>query len=495
MKKIFLIAFLIIVVVLGVLFYAFNSMHKNSSELKTITENTNTNNINNGLNNKEANISVKKPENKDLKVDKVAKTKIDVDLFLSVPYITKGNMFLVNDDENIKIKLDKINNASYKLKTKLVKGLYYYFKSDLGKSNSKIKADRDLIYSSVDFWSNQKKTKIDLKYKGYVFGGMILNKYNDKEIDYGLDTLSEFNIDTIVIVPEWFMENINADDISPHYDKMPVNWIAPTIKDDKLRDIIKKAQERNIKVILKPQIDSLLFGTKPDESRGNINPKDWDKWFKSYKTFILHYAKISQEFNLPIFIIGTELDTTMRLKDSKEKWENIIKDIRKIYSGRLTYSVSCFGECYSPKQVLFWDKLDYIGFEPYFSLLEKDLDNYSLKHLKDSFKKKWDKFLKPLSDKYNKPVLLTEVNAYSYDNVFVNPLGPVDNYKANQQKQQDYYEALFESLENINYVKGVFLWGYYLDSIANGLETQQLNDKYDPFIRKKAGQVIKKWFK
>jgi len=334
--------------------------------------------------------------------------------------------------------------------------------------------------------------------KGVVFGAMKWSKDEKRYIQKGIDALNEFNVGWIAIVPEWFVfPDQNGTEIKPFYESMgkfpnSSNWITPTLSDDELIGIIKKAKQKGIKVVLKPQIDPIDFGVKSGSSRGSLHPSDWDLWFSNYKKFILHYAQLASQEGVKMLIIGTELDTAVReMPQATLKWNNLIKEIRKVYSGSLTYSASCYGECWSPRQVGFWNNLDYIGFEPYFSLTHKN--NPSVEEMKTAFDEKLNKYAKALFNRYHKPVIITEANVYSYDGVNQHPIDPPGaNALPDSKEQADYYEALFRSIQDKEWIEGIYWWAWYLKSTDS--HASYLNDLYDPFVRKPAGEVLKKWY-
>ena len=331
--------------------------------------------------------------------------------------------------------------------------------------------------------------------KGVTFGAMSWKEEDKKLVDENIKTLKEFNVKQVILIPDWFVfPDMDGTEIKPYYDSKtfpnPTGWITSTLTDDELNSIIKKLNHANIKVILKPHIDPIDFGMNPESSRGSLSPTNWTEFFNNYEKFILHYAELAQKDNISIFVVGTELDTVVRdMPNAKERWEDLIIKVRKIYSGKLTYSVGCFDNCYSPSQVPFWDSLDYIGFEPYFGLT--NTNEPTLEEMKKAFDKKFEQYAKPLYIKYQKPILLTETNIYSKDGANKNPLGTVSD-KPDYKEQADYYEAMFESISNKEWIHGIYWWGWYLGTTSP--KWNKTNDLSDSFVRKPAGQVMKFWY-
>src|SRR5699024_9719962 len=79
------------------------------------------------------------------------------------------------------------------------------------------------------------------------------------------------------------------------------------VDDDELIDMITYAQTLDLKVILKPTVN-----TREGTWRAHINffdmdipcePK-WHEWFDSYTKYQLHYAKIAEKTKCDMYIIG-----------------------------------------------------------------------------------------------------------------------------------------------------------------------------------------------
>ena len=154
--------------------------------------------------------------------------------------------------------------------------------------------------------------------------------------------------------------------------------------------------------MLKPHVDPFDWSPQQPKGRGDIQPTDWDTWYSNYTSFILHYAELAEKNKVEILVVGTEIDPAAMEGHGygpagggqTEYFSNLIAEVRKVYSGKLTYSSSCHEECWGIKGINFWGDLDYIGFEPYYSLTDK-LDP-TIDELKNGF-------LEVLSSRVRKP--------------------------------------------------------------------------------------------
>ena len=102
-----------------------------------------------------------------------------------------------------------------------------------------------------------------------------------------------------------------------------------------------------------------------------------------------------------MYCVGMEL--TRLSIEKPEYWRSLIADVRKVYSGKLTYAANWYKEY---DRVEFWDDLDYIGVQAYFPLTKKDAPSV------DDVSKGWKKYIPDMESialQYKKPLLFTEI--------------------------------------------------------------------------------------
>ena len=341
--------------------------------------------------------------------------------------------------------------------------------------------------------------------KGVTFGANFWPEENLKWVDYNLDRLKTIGVDSIILAPDWYLDDYTDPTIEPWYRHKKgfpdTSWFSPTLYDREVKQIIRKAQARGFRVLLKPHVDTLdsPFG---GIGRWGLRPagNDWDTLFATYLRFIKHYARIAESLNVDVFIIGTELDSMTYwgvadsgLNNPEERWRSMIKKIRRIYRGKLTYSSSDHGNrsrtkgtC-SPCKIKFWDALDYIGFEMYRGLTNRNR-NPSLKQLMAGVRDTFDNYIEPLAQQYQKQVIIPEIAFYSFDGVNTNPLGHtwqspylVSNSRVDHMEQAVCYRAVLKVVDDIRsektYLEGLFWWdGRLIDPTADYSWVKQ--DKY-----------------
>lgn len=234
-----------------------------------------------------------------------------------------------------------------------------------------------------------------------------------------------------------------------------------------------------ISVMLKPHI--WTRGGWP----GDINMKsdeDWEKWFAHYTEFILNYAMLAENLNIKILCIGTELHHASR---QEQDWRALIKKIRNVYRGKLTYAANFHEEF---EHVSFWNDLDYIGIQGYFALAKQN--NPRVEDMMDA----WDVHLKKIEKtqrRYNKPVLFTEIGYRSTEDAAIEPWRwpGKDDYKfISDEAQANCYEAFFRKAWTKDWLEGAYFWKWYPHAKSRMMEVD-----FSP-QGKKAEQIMAHWY-
>lgn len=222
--------------------------------------------------------------------------------------------------------------------------------------------------------------------------------------------------------------------------------------DNGIKETVRLARERNIKTFLKPHL--WVRNGWP----GDINmtsSSDWEKWFTNYSSFILHYAALAEENKIEIFCMGTELHQTV-VKEAE--WRDLIRKIRQVYHGKLTYAAN-FHEEY--EAVKFWDALDFIGIQAYFSLSNKN--DPTTQELITNWKTPLSK-LELVQKKFNKPVIFTEIGYRSTCDAAVEPWKWPQEYadaNACTATQANCYQAFFQTVWKKEWLAGAYFWKWY----------------------------------
>ena len=304
-----------------------------------------------------------------------------------------------------------------------------------------------------------------------------------------LDSLSGIGINWIAIMPYGYQRGAASDQVLgfPGHEGQSefFSHVDETMTDDDIVREILNAHKRGMSVMVKPQIWSDDFW-ESKEWHGSIRQKSEAEhalWWKTYRAFALHYAVVAQEANAEIFCVGTEL---VRMTAAYPgEWKALIEDIRKIFTGKLTYAAHWDMEF---EEIAFWGELDYVGINAYFPL---DAPSHStVKELVEA----WNiplRSIDSLVQKVKRPILFTEVGFRAVEGAHRKPW-EYKGKKGDPEGAARAYDALFEALHTSTWLQGVFLWKTYTDP----------HRAYEPrdgsgyaFRGQPAETIIQKWFR
>ena len=233
---------------------------------------------------------------------------------------------------------------------------------------------------------------------------------------------------------------------------------------------VEHAHESGIKVLLKPQLWT------HDQWIGDLdfkNDKEWKAFEKNYTRFMLKWATIADSMEIDMLCIGTEIRHST--EDRPKYWRGLIKAIRKVYKGKLTYAPNW--DDYN--KVTFWDDLDYIGIDAYFPLSE--LKSPTVKEIE----KGWLKYkaeIKGIQQKFMRPILFTE---YGYRNKDYGTKEPWasghDDKSINNQLQCNALQAIHNQFWDETWFAGGFLWKWFADDKnSGGLNNSDYTPQHKP---------------
>lgn len=275
------------------------------------------------------------------------------------------------------------------------------------------------------------------------------------------DSISEKNIVPLVklnanyasIMPFGFIRELSHPEIRYNSERQ---WFGET--EAGVKQYTQTLKKQNIKVMLKPQI-----WVWNGEFTGFIkmnSDEDWEVLEKSYSVFILEFARMAEEMSIEILCIGTELEGF--IDERPEYWHQLIKEIKKVYHGKLTYAANWNEYDRTP----FWDELDYIGIDAYFPVDDKQSPTL------EASKKGWQKYkseMESYSKKHKKQILFTEFGYRSIDFAGRAPwtVDRIDK-QVNLEAQAILTQALFEEFWQEDWIAGGFVWKWFHDYENSG---------------------------
>jgi hypothetical protein len=249
---------------------------------------------------------------------------------------------------------------------------------------------------------------------------------------------------------QWLKERCGIDHViltvvaeQDHPQSTVINWKnhPNVVSDHEIIDMVKFAQELDLTVILKPMVN-VSDGTW----RAHINffdtdvpcePK-WSEWFASYNEFILHYAKLAEQTNCYMFVVGCEMVNADR---REQEWRYLIDEVRKVYSGLVTYNC----DKYQEDVLKWWDAVDVISSSGYYPI--------------DKWEEQLDR-IESVIQKYNKPFFFCEAGCPSWEGGEMLPNDWTLRGKADMNVQKEWYEEMFRATSQRNWVKGFAMWDW-----------------------------------
>ena len=312
--------------------------------------------------------------------------------------------------------------------------------------------------------------------KGFNFaheGYRVYNGYGSQLAKESLQRLSDIGTNAIALVPYSFMRNPNK----PSY--IPVHYGAGGENDQAVLFSHFEAKKMRMHTMLKPQI--WLGRSWPGEVEMK-NEKDWTAFFDYYYRWVRHYALLAEINGVGSYCIGVEFAKATLAKE--QEWRSLIKKLRGIYSGPLTYAAN-WGEEF--EQLKFWDELDFIGLNCYYPLSKNDKP--SKRELSKSFNQVMDK-IELVCKKYNKPLIFTEIGFRSVEGTWKNPHEEANGRSFNDAHQNLCYEVVLEGIQNKKWCNGILWWKWPSYISYRG----QQNTGFSPNL-KQTENIINKYFK
>ncbi|WP_272150540.1 glycoside hydrolase family 113 [Tenacibaculum aiptasiae] len=250
----------------------------------------------------------------------------------------------------------------------------------------------------------------------------------------------------VALMPFGFIKDLSSPEVIHNTKRQ---WFGET--EEGIIQYAKEFQKKGISLMIKPQI-----WVWRGEFTGYIkmnSEENWKTLEASYLEFILTYAKTAQRLKADVFCIGTELENFVI--NRPEFWNKLIKEVRKVYKGKLTYAAN-WDEF---KRVPFWKDIDYIGIDAYFPLSEKKSPTL------EEFEKGWEPHKKEIlrvREKVNKPVLFTE---YGYRSINYAGKKPWEAHRVegeiNLENQKNATQALYNQFWKEDWFAGGFIWKWF----------------------------------
>ena len=225
-----------------------------------------------------------------------------------------------------------------------------------------------------------------------------------------------------------------------------------TVDDETLANVVNTVHELGMKVVL-------LTPLRPDDGtwEGEIQPRDLESWFDHWEQILVHYAKFAEEHEVEVLLLGSELPT---LRDVSGRWKRIIEEVRKHYSGEISFSVNFWTKRSEFREILNmtqWEDMDYIGITGYFELTPSN--NPSIERLRrawtsDLHGQNVIEDLKRLRNKFDKPVVFWEIGYQSKNGTNTYPWNYLKEGKKDEGEQRDSWIGFLRAIKDKEWIHG-----------------------------------------
>lgn len=292
----------------------------------------------------------------------------------------------------------------------------------------------------------------------------------DLRFDYQplLEEIRRLGATHVLLAYVWWQDDVRSSEIRPLGD-----W-SPT--DAQIEATIRAAKALRLHVTTMPIVR--MVKSSREEWRGRIAPEDEDRWWASYRAFILHAAKISAAQGAQRLSVGSEL---LSREMMRPRWVDLIERVRaETPSLELMYSANW--DHY--EQVTFWDLVDVVGLTAYFELTRKNDASEGELALA------WAPIrgaLEQWSRRIGRPLVLTEIGYPSLDGGAAWPWDETRAAPADLEEQRRAYRAAARTWSGASFVKGLYWWNWFGQGGPG-------DTSYTP-RGKPAADVIRSWYR
>ena len=274
-------------------------------------------------------------------------------------------------------------------------------------------------------------------HRGAVVPAYHARTYVQPESDRALRALRRTGSTHVTLFFHWFMDGARSSSVHPDRQQTPTNR--------SIRHAIRKAHSLGMSVTLSP------IARPYDDWQGTIRPRNRDRWFRSYRAMIDHYARLAERGGVELLTIGGELRTMSRYT---RDWRRVLASAREVFSEELTYLANHTNEA---EEVKFWPQLDYVAISAYMALSDR-APNPTVRKLVRAWERRgYVRAIRDLHTRVDRPVLFGEVGYQSRMGTAIAPWEDGSG-RISQTPQRRAYEALYRVWSRYSWFDGVYWW-------------------------------------
>jgi len=249
--------------------------------------------------------------------------------------------------------------------------------------------------------------------------------------------LKALGYNSISLIP---FAGLRGDEVVP-FDRHPAGETDLSMKLAAVR-----AHALGMQVMLKPHV--WPRGGDPTK----FEPRSWETWFANYEQYLVHAAQLARDINAEWLCIGTELSRS----ESRPEWRRLIKVVRAIYPGRITYAANFDAFERTP----FWRELDAIGVDAYFPLATAmdATDAQLLAGARDAVAR-----MQRVAKANGRNVILTELGYPSTPGAWIDPWTEHRDREPDVTAQSRSFTAMMTAMREAPFISGYFIWKYESD--------------------------------
>lgn len=246
----------------------------------------------------------------------------------------------------------------------------------------------------------------------------------------------------VLLVVEWYQSEVSSADLSP-------------ARADLAR-CLRQAQRLGLRATVMP-IVRLRAGSAA-EWRGQLRPQEGaERWFARYRALLLELAQTAQAGGAARLGIGSELST---LEAYEQPWRQLTREVRRVFTGRLFYSLNWDGTDPAVPLPAFLDELDELGVAAYFALAAP-----GARPQPAELARAWDgprRRLRAVRERLRgRPLFFSELGYPSLASAAAAPWNPETDAAIDQGLQQELLEGFCQTYSGQGELAGFFAWNWF----------------------------------